>query len=69
MSENINEEDLGFLDLLLYNLLANIVSFPELFGSKEEIVKFSERVAAEKVLGIRSSVRPKKFSYLDIRWK
>jgi hypothetical protein len=43
----------------------NIVNFPELFGSKEEIIQFAEKVRAEHTLGLKSKVCPKRFRYVS----
>jgi hypothetical protein len=42
--ESIQPEDLVFTDDLLFNLITNLVTFPDLFGSKEKIIAFSKRV-------------------------
>jgi hypothetical protein len=54
----ITEQDVAFTDHLLLNLLANLVRHPKLFRSKDDVLKFSERVEAERVLGITPKVRP-----------
>lgn len=59
----VDPEDLIFTDDLLYNLIANLVSFPGVFGSKKKIVDFSEKVEAERILGLPSKVRPKGLSF------
>jgi len=54
--------DLLFLDDIVLNLLVNIVGHPALFSSKEDVIGFSSRVSAERVLGItgrNARVRPK----------
>jgi hypothetical protein len=60
----ISPKDLAFTDHLLVNLLANLVSHPKLFRSKADVIKFSERVEAERTLGIAPKVRPKGFKFL-----
>jgi hypothetical protein len=62
--EAISPEDLAFTDHLLVNLLANLVSYPKLFRSKADVIKFSERVEAERTLGLTSKVRPKGFRFI-----
>lgn len=56
--EDITEKDLVFTDALLLNLLINLVSHPKLFQSKDDVIKFSEKVEAERVLGVKPKVRP-----------
>ncbi|MGH3144504.1 MAG: hypothetical protein ACRDTR_01755, partial [Rubrobacter sp.] len=56
--ERITEQDLAFTDSLILNLLINLVSHPKLFGSKDDVVRFSEKVEAERVLGVKPRVRP-----------
>jgi hypothetical protein len=57
-------EDLFFTDDLLLCLLANLVVDTRLFESKEALVQFSKRVEAEKLLGVRPSVRPRSLRML-----
>jgi hypothetical protein len=57
--DSIIDRDLAFTDHLLLNLLLNLVGNPRLFGSKDDVVRFSERVEAERVLGVRPRVRPR----------
>lgn len=61
---NIELEDLFFTDDLLFNLLCNIVNHTNIFKSKTDIIDFSKRVEAEKLLGISPAVQPKTFKYL-----
>lgn len=63
--ELISLRDLFFTDDLLLNLLLNIIGHHKLFTSKEAVIEFSKRVAAEHVLGIDAKVRPKTLRY----WK
>lgn len=57
-------EDVLFTDDLLLNVLINIVSHPKRFGSKSSIIEFSRQVEAERILGVRPSVRPKTLQML-----
>lgn len=62
--DKIEMKDVLFTDNLLLNLFENILQHITLFNSKEAIVKFSERVEAAQILGVRPSrVRPKAFTY------
>lgn len=56
---DITMGDLLFSDDLLLNVLTNITRHPSIFGSKEKIVTFSEKIQAEQILGIKGRVRPK----------
>jgi hypothetical protein len=60
----ITPKDLAFTDHLLLNLLYNFASLPKLFGSKEDVIEFSERLEAERKLGIRPRVRPKNLRFM-----
>jgi hypothetical protein len=60
--DEIQVKDLLFMDDILLNVLANILGHPEVFPSKRSVIEFSQRVSAEKILGLRSrtsGVRPK----------
>ncbi len=57
--DGISLEDVVFSDELLLNLLSNLVRHPKLFGSKDDVVEFSERFKAEQLLGIDTGVRPR----------
>jgi len=64
----IEVRDLLFTDDILFNLLYNIVSHYKLFSSKDKIVEFSDKVAAEKILGLtgkKSKVRPKTLNFIS----
>jgi hypothetical protein len=67
--DEIGLRHLIFLDDLLFNLLVNLVNYHELFPSKEAIIAFSEKVQAEKVLGLKSKVRPKKFRFFQNNYR
>ncbi len=56
--EGISERDLAFTDHLLLNVLINLARHPDLFPSKAAVTQFSERVEAERLLGIKPKVRP-----------
>lgn len=56
--EGITEQDLRFTDALILNLLINLVGQPKLFRSKDDVIAFSEKVEAERVLGVKPRVRP-----------
>jgi hypothetical protein len=60
--DQIQIKDLLFMDDILLNILANILGHPEVFPSKRSVIEFSQKVSAEKILGLRSrtpGVRPK----------
>jgi hypothetical protein len=56
---DITCDHLQFVDNLLLSLLTNLVSFPALFPGKKAVLEFSEKVAAEHLLGVKPKVRPK----------
>ncbi len=60
----IEPKDVVFLDELLLNVLANIVGHAKLFPSKDKLVEFSEKLKAERLLGIAPRVRPKTIRHL-----
>ena len=58
--DDIQPDHLQFADNLLLGLLTNVVNLPAIFPSKQAVLDFSERVAAEHLLGIKPRVRPKR---------
>ncbi len=67
--EAITIKDVLFSDDLLLNVINNIVKYPKLFFSKEKLIKFSEKVKAEHLLGIKSKVRPKSLQFFNIHYQ
>jgi hypothetical protein len=66
--DEIQIKDLLFMDDILLNILANILGHPEVFPSKQSVIEFSQRVSAEKVLGLHSrttGVRPKTLFHIS----
>ncbi|HAU1107040.1 TPA: hypothetical protein JBI05_01025 [Legionella pneumophila] len=55
---DITYDDLRLSDYFLFNTLQNIVKHIDLFPKQAELVLFSKKVQAEKLLGIESNVRP-----------
>lgn len=58
----ISRDDVDFTDLLLHNVFNNILQHPKCFENKDALVKFTENVLAEQLLGIpavRSKFLPK----------
>lgn len=66
--EIVTKKDLLFTDDLLLNLFVNLVKFPTLFGSKEKIVEFAEKVEAEHKLGIKSKVQPNGLGFFSRKY-
>lgn len=64
-SHNISVEDVLFTDDLVFNLMWNIVKHIQLFPSKESIIEFSNKVKAERLLGIKSKILPKTFRFMN----
>lgn len=65
-SDPINQEDVLFTDELLINALRNIVIHPNLFGSKQDLIRFSEKMDAASTLGLASQFRPKTLEAIHI---
>lgn len=59
--EIIKVEDLLFSDTLLLNVITNIVKYPKIFKTKDDLITFSDTIKAENFLGIKSKIRPKNF--------
>lgn len=59
--EDITTEDLLFTDSLLFNLLLNITSFPKLFCTQDNLINFSRKLEAQKILGIKRKPMGLKF--------
>jgi len=63
--DEVTNQDLWFTDHILVNVLMNLVSHPKLFSSKDAFVEFSEKVEAERTLGVtRPRVRPKDLRFI-----
>jgi hypothetical protein len=62
--DSVSIEDLLFVDDIIFNILNNLVTHASLFKSKDDIVIFSKKVAAEQTLGIKPSVRPKTLQFI-----
>ncbi|WP_417665432.1 hypothetical protein [Pseudidiomarina sp.] len=63
-SDQITIEQLLFTDTLILNIFINILSHLNIFYSKESLIEFSNKVQAERLLGIKTTVRPKTIRYL-----
>lgn len=67
--EDISVEDVLFSDVILLNVLINIAKHTDLFNSKDSLIAFSNKIQAERVLGldtnkrVRSMVRPKTLEF------
>jgi len=64
-SKNISVNDVLFTDDLVFNLLWNIIRHIDLFPSKESVIVFSEKVQAEKLLGVKPKIQPKTLKYMN----
>lgn len=64
-TSDITKKDLLFTDDLIFNLLLNICKFTNIIKSKNDIISFSERVKAEKILEIEPTVRPKDMEFVS----
>ncbi len=68
---NILIQDLLLTDEILLNIMVNLVSHHEIFKSKDNVIDFTNKVAAEHVLGIignKSKIRPKTLSFLSVSY-
>ncbi len=68
LRDDIKIADLLFSDTLLWNVLVNILKHPQIFDSRASVIEFSEKVAAEKKLGIETTVTPKTFTFINPRY-
>jgi hypothetical protein len=59
-ADGITRDHLKFADDLLLSLLTNLVNHHSVFPSKQAVLEFSEKVAAEHLLGVKPKVRPKR---------
>jgi len=59
-AQGVTKDQVEFTDCLLLNACVNLVNYPKLFTSKQHVIEFARKVAAEKVLGLKSRVRPKR---------
>ncbi|QIN30662.1 HEPN domain-containing protein [Legionella longbeachae] len=55
----ISEEELLLSDYFIFNILQNIIKHIKIFETQKDLILFSEKVQAEKTLGVTSKVRPK----------
>ncbi len=66
--DHINIEDILFSDDLLLNVSTNILRHPSIFGSKDKLIQFSEKVQAEHLLGLKTKLRPKTLRLIRPRY-
>lgn len=64
-SKNISVGDVLFTDDLVFNLLWNIIKHIDLFPTKESVIVFSEKVQAEKLLGVKPKIQPKTLKFMN----
>ncbi|MCK4655151.1 MAG: hypothetical protein KAU01_11980 [Candidatus Cloacimonetes bacterium] len=55
--ENITISDVLFIDDILFDVFRNILEHIELFPDKKSIIDFSEKVKAQHLLGIKTSIK------------
>jgi hypothetical protein len=63
-SENITVNDVLFSENLVFNIMWNIIKHLNIFTSKEKLILFSERIKAEKLLGIKSKIQPNTLMFM-----
>lgn len=61
-------DHLLFSDDLVFNLFLNLVKHVGLFKKQEDVIEFCRKVEAERILGLKSSVRPRSFRALAPRY-
>lgn len=67
--DEIGIDDILFTDVIVLNILQNITAHPGLFNSKQAVLDFSNKLQAERVLGLNinssigSKIRPKTLSF------
>jgi hypothetical protein len=66
-TSDVTEEMLLFTDDLVLNLFVNLTRHPKLFNSKDAVIRFAERLKAERVLGLKARVRPKTLRVMTSR--
>jgi hypothetical protein len=62
--EDLSVGDVAFTDHLLVNVLMNFVSAPKVFSSKDAVVKFAERLEAERLLRASPKQRPTNLRFM-----
>jgi hypothetical protein len=63
--KTVTAKDLLFSDDLVFNLMHNIVKHISIFSSKQKLIEYSDKVKAEKLLGIKSKVQPKSLQIIS----
>lgn len=61
-------DHLLFSDDLVFNLFLNLVKHVRLFKTQEDVIDFCRKVEAERILGLKSSVRPRGFRAMAPRY-
>lgn len=61
-------DHLLFSDDLVFNLLLNIVKHYQLFKKQKDVIDFCRKIEAERILGLKHSVRPKTFRTMAPRY-
>lgn len=67
--KDITIEDLIFTDELVINILSNIAKHYKLFNSKGDLINYSNKFQAEKLLGLKHSIQPNTLSYISKKYK
>lgn len=64
----VTKELLLFTDDLALNVLINLTKHAGIFGNKQSVISFADKVKAEHLLGIKTKVRPKSFIMVSPRY-
>jgi hypothetical protein len=59
-------EDYTFAREICFNLIFNLVKHQKYFKNKAELILYTEKIKAEKLLGIKNKIKPTKISYIRI---
>jgi hypothetical protein len=65
---DLSLDHLLFSDDLVFNLLLNLVKHHRLFRRQADIIEFCRKIEAERILGLKHSVRPKTFRAMAPRY-
>ena len=68
-TSGVTEEMLQFTDDLVLNLFVNLPKHLKSFNSKDAVIRFAERVKAERILGLKAKVRPKTLRVMVSRYE
>ena len=65
-AENISIPDLLFADQLIRNIFGNILRNVTQFGTRQAVIEFAEKIAAQDILGLEDTLRPSSFQFWSL---